>query len=119
MFDKQSLLTMYAPKIVPIEVTVDGVSQAFFVKQLSAKKVFSLQDVQRSKGANNQEFALLLISEALCDEDGKPVISREEARALLEVRIDAFNDLVGKIAQAVGLNATPEKTPGKESEVIH
>lgn len=117
MFDKQSLLSMFKPKVVPVDVVVEGEdTQHVFVKQLSANQVFKLQEMQKQKGADNKSFALYLLSEALCDENGQSALTADEAKQLLGMQIKGFNALVGAVAEAVGLNATPPDKPGNASE---
>jgi type II secretory pathway predicted ATPase ExeA len=110
-FDKAGLLQMFAPKVVPITLELDGQSASLYVKELDAAQVFDLQE-KRKANSDNRTFAVMLIASALCDEEGKPVLTVEEAKDLMKFKIQAFNRLAEKIAQAVGLSEQ-EPEPGK------
>lgn len=107
-FETNALLAMFKPKVVPVSVEVGDDKFEVFVKELSAAQVFDLQKKQKTvkdkndEGANKQ-FALLLLSEALCDEGGEKVMTTEQAQGLLSIKVAAFNKLTEVVATAVGL----------------
>lgn len=116
-FDKNLLLKTFAPRVVPIKVEYDGKVVELFARELSARQVFELQATQKEKGTvDNEAFTEALISQTLCDADGKPVLTKTEARSLAEMQVKAFNALAEAVAKAVGLNLPEVKAEaGKET----
>lgn len=115
-FDRNALFAMFKPKVVPVTVDVGDDKFEVFVKELSAAQVFDLQkkqkavkDKDKTDEAANKAFALLLLSEALCDENGEKVMDTAEAQGLLSMKVAAFNRITEVVAEAVGLGGNKEE----------
>src|SRR6187455_182351 len=112
-FDKQGLLSIFAPKIKECTVAVPGVDQEItvYVKQLSTAKVFELQKQQKEKNVTGMKFSLLVLQETLVNDDGTPAYTSAEINELLGTNIAFFQALSKVCAEASGL-AQPDD--GKE-----
>lgn len=112
-FNRESLLAMFAPKVVPITVTVGDETANLFVKELSAEQVFELQAKQKDSKASSKTFAIQLVAMSLCEADGTLLMTVEQARDMTKVKVQAFNVLAEQIAVAVGLKKEGEDEKGK------
>lgn len=116
-FDKEALFSMFQPKVVPISVEHDGTTMELFARELSADQVFRLQDKQKAQKKGDQDnegFTISLLSQSLCDESGKLVLSEAEAKRLAGMQVGAFNKVAKAVAEAVGLSpTTTEVVPAK------
>lgn len=118
-FDKAGLLAMFQTKIIPIQVELDGQVANLFVRELNAKQVFDLQDERRkaeAAGTNaTKRFAVMMVSEGLCNEDGSKLFTPAQAEELLQLKMAAFNKLSEVVAEAIGLGG-PKKEGEKPKE---
>lgn len=106
------LIDLFKPRIVPVKVEFDGQTADVYVRELSARQVFDLQRMSGKKEENNAErFSVKLVSEAICDEEGKRQYSEQDAAKLLGLRAPAFNALVDAVAKATGLKRDEGNVP--------
>jgi len=104
-FDKE-ILALFKPVVVPITIEYKGNLVQMHAKELSAKQVFAMQKKQKAgAAADSDEFMVSLIAESLCDENGAPKVTYEEARDLFDSSINAFNKVAEAVATAVGLRS--------------
>lgn len=112
-FDKQGLLALFIPRVVPVKFTVNpGEEVTLYIKELSAAKVFELQqrkETSKDKADSGKEFSLMLLQETLVDEEGKPAFSDEEVRGLMQSKISVFQRLVEIAAQTSGITQGEKK----------
>jgi hypothetical protein len=81
------------------QVELEGMK--FYIKRLSASFIFDLQEKQKEKKLAMEETLYILVSESVCDRDGKPLFSEEEARAL---NVFMLNSLITEAMDFNGLN---------------
>jgi hypothetical protein len=81
------------------QVELEGMK--FYIKRLSASFIFDLQEKQKEKKLAMEETLYILVSESVCDRDGKPLFSEEEARAL---NVFMLNSLITEALDFNGLN---------------
>lgn len=103
-FDKQVLFSMFRPKVVAISVEHEGETLDCFVRELSADQVFRLQESQKKNNGDNEQFTINMLSQALCDEEGKQVVTTSDAKKLKDMQVAAFNKLAQEVAKAIGLS---------------
>jgi hypothetical protein len=123
--DKAGLLAMFQTKVLPIQIDLDGQIANLYVRELNAKQVFDLQDERKkaeAAGTNaTKKFAVQMVSEGLCNEDGTRMFTTAQAEDLLQLKMSAFNKLAETVAEAIGLGAPPKKDgeqkAGAEAEV--
>lgn len=115
-FDKSVLFSMFRPKVVSITVEHDGNTLECFVRELSAEQVFRLQEMQKKNDSDNEAFTINMLSQALCDEDGKPVLTRDDAKKLKDMQVAAFNKLAQAVANSIGLSAKKDDEGGADKK---
>src|SRR5512146_2819743 len=115
-FDRKAFLKLFAPRVVQISVMHGDEEVKLYARELSTRQVFQLQEKQKREEKNSQDFMFGLIAQALCDENGEPVMSFEEAKELADMEVQAFNRLGTAVAKAVGLQG-PEKADEKPGNV--
>jgi hypothetical protein len=106
------------------QVELEGMK--FYIKRLSASFIFDLQEKQKEKKLAMEETLYILVSESVCDRDGKPLFSEEEARAL---NVFMLNSLITEAMDFNGLNPDAvdkaraklknAQTQGEDSSIIN
>lgn len=114
-FDKAVLFSMFRPKVVAVSVEHEGQTLDCFVRELSAEQVFRLQAMQKENKGDNEAFTINMLSQALCDEEGNPVVNATDAKKLKTMQVAAFNKLAQAVAESIGLSTEKKKAEGADS----
>jgi hypothetical protein len=81
------------------QVEVEGFK--FYVRQLSASFIFDLQKKQKNSELAMDETLYILLAESICDRDGEPLFTADEARGL---NVFLLNSLITEAMDYNGLN---------------
>ena len=94
--------------VTPFEIThSDGHSQTIFQKDLSAGAVLSF--VETREGAERNAALLVLVAQAICQEDGSSVFVSEEDLARLEqMPVRIFQQLSDAVVEAAGIKSSDD-----------
>jgi hypothetical protein len=81
------------------QVEVEGAK--FYVRRLSASFIFDLQKKQKDNKLAMDETLYILLAESICDRDGEPLFTADEARGL---NVFLLNSLITEAMDFNGLN---------------
>lgn len=81
------------------QVEIEGAK--FYVRRLSASFIFDLQGKQKENKLATEETLYILVAESICDREGMPLFTADEARGL---NVFLLNSLITEAMDFNGLN---------------